>query len=209
MPQRFKKVLSLIISNDQNGYIGLNIRQIQDIIDYSEHFNIEGAILFLDFSKAFDSIEWEFMFSLERFGFQESILSWIKTLYTNIKGCTCISNNGWISEPYTIERGIRQECPLSALIFITAVEILANRIRNEKQVRGFEIKLNGSNHGIKISQLADDITFFLKSKNEISIALYIIEIFGNLLGLKLNRSKTEGIWLGRLKHCKEKFENIT
>jgi hypothetical protein len=209
MPQRFNKVLSLIISNDQNGYIGLNIRQIQDIIVYSEHFNIEGAILFLDFSKAFDSIEWEFMFSLERFGFQESILSWIKTLYTNIKGCTCISNNGWISEPYTIERGIRQECPLSVLIFITAVEILANRIRNEKQVRGFEIKLNGSNHSIKISQLTDDITFFLKSKNEISIALYIIEIFGNLLGLKLNRSKTEGVWLGRLKHCKEKFENIT
>ena len=48
---------------------------------------------------------------------------------------------------------------LSALLFITAVEILANRIRNEKQVRGFEIKLNGSNHSIKISQLADDIIF--------------------------------------------------
>ena len=79
LAQRFKKVLPLIISNDQNGYIknryiGFNIRQIQDIIDYSEHFNIEGAILCLDFSKAFDSVEWEFMFkSLERFGFQESI----------------------------------------------------------------------------------------------------------------------------------------
>ena len=72
LAQRFKKVLPLIISNDQNGYIknrytGFNIRQIQDIIDYSEHFNIEGAILFLDFSKAFDSIEWEFIFkSLEK-----------------------------------------------------------------------------------------------------------------------------------------------
>ena len=112
LAQRFKKVLPLIISNDQNGYIknryiGFNIRQIQDIIDYSEHFNIEGAILFLDFSNTSDSIEWEFMFkSLERFGFQKSILSWVKTLYINIKGC--ISNNGWISEPYTIERGIRQ-----------------------------------------------------------------------------------------------------
>ena len=79
LAQRFKKVLPLIISNDQNGYIKnryicFNIRQIQDIIDYSEHFNIEGAILCLDFSKAFDSVEWEFMFkSLERFGFQESI----------------------------------------------------------------------------------------------------------------------------------------
>ena len=147
--------------------------------------------------------------SLVRFGFQESILSWIKTLYTNIKGCTCVSNNGWISEPYTIERGIRQGCLLSALIFITAVEILANRIRNDKQIRGFEIKLNGSNHSIKIRQLADDTTLFLKSKNEISIALNIMEIFGNLSGIKLNRNKTEGIWLGRQKHCKEKFENIT
>ena len=182
LAQRFKKVLPLIISNDQNGYIkngyiGFNIRKIQDIIDYSEHL------------KAFDSIEWEFMFKcLERFGFQEWILSWIKTFYANIKGC--ISNNGWISEPYTIERGIRQGYPLSALIFITAVEILANRIRNEKQIRGFEIKLNRSNHSIKISQLADDTTLFLKSKNEISIALNIIEIFGNLSGLKPNRSKT-------------------
>ena len=95
------------------------------------------------------------------------------------------------------------------MLFITAVEILANRIRNEKQIRGFKIKLNGSNLSIKISQLADDTTLFLKSKNEISIALNIIEIFENLSGLKLNRSKTEGVWLGRLKHCKEKIENIT
>jgi hypothetical protein len=63
---------------------------------------------------------------------------------------------------------------------------------------------SGSNHNIKISQLADDTTLFLRSKNEISIALNIMEIFGNLSGLKLNRNKTEGIWLGRLKHCKEK-----
>jgi hypothetical protein len=33
---------------------------------------------------------------------------------------------------------------------------------------------------------------------------FIIEEFGNLLGLKLNKNKTEGIWLGRLKHTKDK-----
>jgi hypothetical protein len=37
----------------------------------------------------------------------------------------------------------------------------------------------------------------------------IIEEFGNLSGLKLNKYKTEGIWLGRLKHTKDKYENIT
>ena len=91
----------------------------------------------------------------------------------------------------------KTRCPLSDLICITAVEILV------------EIKLNGSNHSIKISQLADDTTLFLKSKNEISIALSIMERFGNLSGLRLNRKKTEGMWLGRLRHCKEQFENIT
>jgi hypothetical protein len=37
----------------------------------------------------------------------------------------------------------------------------------------------------------------------------IIEEFGNLSGLKLNKIKTEGIWLGRLKHTKDKYESIT
>ena len=65
LAQRLKPVLSKIINSDQNGYvknryIGFNIRQIQDIIDYSETFNIDGALLFIDFSKAFDSLEWSF-----------------------------------------------------------------------------------------------------------------------------------------------------
>jgi hypothetical protein len=51
--QRLKEVLPSIIHSDQKGYvknryIGFNIRQIQDVIDHSEKFNIEGAILFLD-----------------------------------------------------------------------------------------------------------------------------------------------------------------
>jgi hypothetical protein len=53
--QRLKEVLPSIIHLDQKGhvknrYIGFNIRQIQDVIDHSEKFNIEGAILFLDFT---------------------------------------------------------------------------------------------------------------------------------------------------------------
>jgi hypothetical protein len=80
LAQRIKPLLHEIINSDQNGYIknryiGFNIRQIQDIIDYADKFNVEGAILFLDFSKAFDSLEWEFMYlSLEKFGFQKSMI---------------------------------------------------------------------------------------------------------------------------------------
>ena len=73
---RIKKILNLIINADQTGYIknrfiGFNLRQIQDVIDYADKFNIEGAILFIDFSKAFDTLEWNFMYhTLEYFGFK-------------------------------------------------------------------------------------------------------------------------------------------
>jgi hypothetical protein len=68
LAQRLKKILTKFINEDQTGYIknrfiGFNLRQIQNIIDYSNIYKIEGAIIFLDFSKAFDSLEWDFMFS--------------------------------------------------------------------------------------------------------------------------------------------------
>jgi hypothetical protein len=33
-----------------------------------------------------------------------------------------------------------------------------------------------------------------------------IEIFGNFSGLMINRNKTEGLWIGKLKHSKDKVE---
>ena len=70
---RLNKVLPSIINSDQNGYvkgrfIGFNVRQIQDLIDFADDLDISGAILFffLNFTKAFDSVEWRFMYSFRK-----------------------------------------------------------------------------------------------------------------------------------------------
>ena len=52
----FKKGFRKIVNNDQTGYIknrfiGFNHRQIQDIIDFAESYNVEGAIVFVDYKK--------------------------------------------------------------------------------------------------------------------------------------------------------------
>ena len=62
-----KNVLPKIINNDQTGFlknrfIGENIRLINDIIDFTENKNLKGLLLFLDFEKAFDTIEWTFLY---------------------------------------------------------------------------------------------------------------------------------------------------
>ena len=96
---RLKKVLSHLINNDQTGFlkgrfIGENIRLINSVIDYAEKQNILGLLLlFVDFGKAFDTLEWTFVEkTLFFYNFGESIKSWIKLFYTNIT--SCIQNNG-------------------------------------------------------------------------------------------------------------------
>jgi hypothetical protein len=102
--------------------------------------------------------------SLEKFGFQKSIIKWLRTLYSNIKGC--ILNNGWISSPFKINGWSRHGFPLSALIFVIAVEILACRIRQDENFKGIQIRLDGRNHSLKLSQLADDTTVFIQSEKK-------------------------------------------
>jgi hypothetical protein len=43
---------------------------------------------------------------------------------------------------------------------VLSVEIMALRIRNNKNIKGFQVKIDEINHSIKISQLADDTTLF-------------------------------------------------
>ena len=77
------------------------------------------------------------------------------------KAESCLSNNGWTSRPFEIQRGIRQGCPLSALLFLLVVEILASRIRKTTN-DGLQINVQDENKYIQLTQLADDTTVFLK-----------------------------------------------
>jgi hypothetical protein len=146
------------------------------------------------------------LLTLKRFGFNDSFVNWVKTMYTDIQ--TCVINNGWISVMFRNTRGNRQRCPFSALLFVLSLEIMALRIRNNKNIKGFQVKIDEINHSINISQLADDTTLFFNSKTEISLALNEIEIFGSFSGLIMNKDKSEGLWIGKLKHCKDKVGEL-
>jgi hypothetical protein len=77
--------------------------------------------------------------------------------------------------------------------FVLSVEIMALRIRNNKNIKGFQAKIDEINHIIKISQLALDTKLFFNSKAEIALALNEIEIFGSFSGHIMNKVKREGL----------------
>lgn len=83
----------------------------------------------------------------------------------------------------------------SPLLYILCVEVLASKIRNCKSIRGF--LLPGANgKQFKVRQYADDTTSFIKDYNSLVCLFEIISIYEKGSGAKLNRSKTEAMWLG-------------
>ena len=82
------------------------------MMEFTDFKNIPGIFIFIDFKKAFDSLEWHYLFSyLEAFKFGPSFKNWVKMPYTNIQ--SCVINNGMASDYFTLERGVRQGDPLS------------------------------------------------------------------------------------------------
>jgi len=72
---RIKNVLPNIIHHNQTGYvkdryIGETVRSVFDVMDFTLKENVPGLLIFIDFQKAFDSLEWNFLLScLQAFNF--------------------------------------------------------------------------------------------------------------------------------------------
>ena len=194
---RIKLVLPNLINYDQTGFlkgrfIGENIRLIDSIIQYATEKNIPGLLLFIDFEKAFNSLEWPFIHdTLRSYGFGASLIKWVKTLYSHTE--SCILNNGWASNFFEIQRGVRQGCPLSPYLFILSAEVLATAIRKNTNIKGISI----NDVEIKLSQYADDTTLILDGSDEsLRSSLATLDDFSKVSGLRLNDKKTEALWIG-------------
>ena len=208
MAHRIATVPPKLINEDQTGYvkgryIGQNIRLIQDIMKVTEAENIPGIALFIDFKKAFDSLDWNFLFkTLEAFNFGPQIQQWIKTFYNNCS--SCVMNNGFASEFFKIQRGVRQGCPLSGALFVLCAEILANAIRRDKTINGIKV----FDKEFKVSQYADDTTAFVADLESAENLFKLLHAFQKCSGLEINTTKTEGMWLGANRNKKTKHFDI-
>ena len=201
LAERLGKVITTIVNEDQVGYIkGRNIstviRTIDDAINYLNKTKKAGYLLAIDYSKAFDSISKTFMLdAFSRFGFGPKFLRWVSVLN---KGCiSSINHGGWISEPFDLLCGIKQGCPFSPLAFVLSVELLAIKIRNSSITGIVTPHTEEENqNNLKIKQYADDTTFFLRNKEDMTRSIEILNSFQRFSGLKMNRQKTKALRIG-------------
>ena len=107
-------------------------------------------------------------------------------------------NNGLSPDYFYLTRGVRQGDHLSLYLFLSAVETLAIAVRENSNVKGITIEGKET----KILQYADHTTAVLSDTNSAHAFFKLLDEFGNLSDLKINSSKTEGMWIGSLKIMK-------
>ena len=185
--------LPRLVHSDQTGfvkdrYIGENVRLISDIMEQTRKNNIPGIFASLDFSKAFDTLEWPcIQHALKLFNFGEGLRRWVAVFYNDIESAAL--NNGFATNWIKPSTGVRQGCPLSPYLFILTAELMSNKIRQSNEVKGIVM----FNMEIKLSQFADDTNLLCSDITSVKNALMILESFGEVSGLKLNIEKSKAM----------------
>ena len=196
---RLLKVIHLVVAKDQTcgvpgRYIGENVAFLRDVVSFADTFDSPVAILSLDQEKAFDRVDWGFMYAtLCKMGFGSSFLKWVSLFYTDVQ--SAVNVNGYLSPFFSLSRGVRQGCPLSPLLYVLVSEVLACNIRANLRIEGLCLP-DSSDPLSPISQYADDTSLVVCSDNAIQACFEVYSIYERGSCSKLNMSKSKGLWLG-------------
>jgi len=123
------------------------------------------------------------------FNFKEDFKRWVKVFYTDIS--SCVPNNGYASPFFNLNRGVRQGCPLSGLLFVQGIKLLNLAIQTNSNIMGIKVGDKEIN-----TLYADDTTLFVKDLESVQELPETLEKFRRCSGFELNKSKTEAMWLG-------------
>ena len=196
---RLLKVIASVVAPDQTcgvpgRYIGENVAFLCDVVELANEYNLPVALLSLDQEKAFDRVDWPFLFAtLAKMGFGDNFIRWVRLLYTDVRSSVLV--NGYISRPFKPSRGVRQGCPLSPLLYVLSMEVLAANVRCHPDITG--LRLPGLSSPLPVLSLYADDTSVISCSDRATRAIFSVYArFEQGTGAKLNLGKCEGVWLG-------------
>jgi hypothetical protein len=196
LASRLSSVMGSIIASSQSAFI--KGRQLMDgvvvmneIIDYARRAKKECLIFKIDFSKAYDSVEWPFLeYMLKRFGFNDQWCSWI--IACVFAGNLSVLVNGVPTEEISISKGLKQGDPLAPFLFLLVAEGLGGLMKRAVELQKFKgFSFGGSELVISHLQCADDTLLIGEASSENLWAIKaILRAFELASGLRVNFHKS-------------------
>ena len=109
--------------------------------------------------------------TLQKMGIEGTYLNIVEAVYD--KPTANIILNGEKLKAFPLRSGTRQVCPLSPLLFNIVLEVLARAIREEKEIKGIQIRKE-----VKLSMFANDMILYIENaKDSIRKLLQLISEF--------------------------------
>jgi hypothetical protein len=199
---RLSPVAHRVISQAQTAFIKGRFIQdgplaLHEIIHELKSKKMQVVLLKLDFAKAYDRVNWDFLKEvLLRKGFNPGFVHRMMQLVCG--GQTAISINGEVGPYFCNKRGVRQGDPISPLLFdfmADALDAILVRAREAGHIRGVVSHLIPG--GVSHLQYADDTMILIQNSPESLINLkFILLCFEFLSGMKINFHKSEVIVMG-------------
>ncbi|XP_053571730.1 protein fantom [Bombina bombina] len=138
LANRLNAVLPLLIHVDQAGFVPGreardNTTRVLQLMQFVSLHKTPSILLSTDAEKAFDRLDWTFFkLTLQKFGIPEELFSKIFALYVGPRAKVKV--NGILSGSFYIKNGTRQGCPLSPLLFVLSMELLAIKLRGSSEL---------------------------------------------------------------------------
>ena len=144
----------------------------------------------MDIEKALDSLDHNFLiFTLEKYSFSKSFILWVKILLRDQE--SCVINGGTTTKYFSLGRGARQGDPISAFLFVLALEILFIPIKSKPEIEGMTI----FDYNYLYSAYADDATVFLMNIISVKHMVNTFHFFVLFrIRKKFNKIRNCGCW---------------
>ena len=188
-----------ILRKNQNGFRRgrstlSQILCLRRLIEESNASKLDLALVFVDFSKAFDSVDRSKMFEiLGLYGIPEEIVAAIKVMYTDSTS-TVMTTDGE-TQPFSTLAGILQGDTLAPFLFIMVVDYVMRVSIDTISEKGYQLHpKRGSRQPAEYltdTDFADDIALISQSLEHVQDLLQSLEQASNGVGLYLNETKTE------------------
>ncbi|XP_062119661.1 uncharacterized protein LOC133834159 [Humulus lupulus] len=212
---RLSEVLPILIHGNQGAFIknrllAHNILIFQDLLKGYTRKNISArCIMKIDLSKAYDTVDWQFVADLLKgLCFPSRFIHWVLVF---LKGTSySLMLNGQLHGTFRGENGLRQGDPISPLLFVLIMEYLTRLLLQTSKQKGFGFHPLCKHVNLVNLCFADDLVIFCKGNvKSMRLTQFAIESFCATTGLSINNTKTH-IYFGGIKDdCKSQFLEIT
>ena len=155
------------------------------IVEQSLEWKSSLYITFIDFEKAFDSVDRDSLWKIMRHnGIPNKYVSVIKETY---QGMTCrILHGDDMSESFNVQTGVRQECLLSPFLFLLAIDWVMRETTNDRN--GIQWTLFDQLDDL---DFADDLALLAHNHEQMQAKTTALQTTASKIDLKINTDKAK------------------